>query len=88
MIPLGLYRTVKVNLKAYKDQIPQKKVKEEDDPAASEQDFFKKIKYVVTNPDKDTRIEDEDIVFVLARSDPGDPEKWDDYDQNNTDVVD
>ena len=46
----------------------------------------KNIKYVVTNPDKDTRLEKTDLVFVLARSDPGDPELWDDFDNKNQDV--
>ena len=46
------------------------------------------INYVVTNPDKDTRLEKTDLVFVLARSDPGDPEFWDDYNSKNQDVYD
>lgn len=40
------------------------------------------IKYVLTNPDRDTKLESSDKVFVLAKSDPGDPERWDDYDTN------
>lgn len=44
---------------------------------------MKPVKYVVTNPDKDTRLEPEDLVFVLAKQDPGDPETWDDYNENN-----
>lgn len=28
---------------------------------------MKPVKYVVTNPDKDTRLEPEDLVFVLAK---------------------
>jgi len=43
-------------------------------------EIFKTIKYVVTNPDKETRLEKEDLVFVLAKTDPGDPDKWDEYD--------
>lgn len=38
---------------------------------------------MVTNPDKDTRLEKDDLVFVLAKQDPGDPETWDDYTENN-----
>jgi len=38
---------------------------------------------VVTNPDKETRLRDTDLVFVLAKSDPGDPNTWDDYNENN-----
>jgi len=41
------------------------------------------VKYVVTNPDKDTRLAKDDLVFVLAKQDPGDPETWDDYNENN-----
>lgn len=52
------------------------------------EEFYKKIKYVVTNPDKDTRLEEEDLVFVLAKSDPGDPETWDDFNQNNKELID
>lgn len=44
---------------------------------------FKSVKYVVTNPDGDTRLEKDDLVFVLAKQDPGDPETWDDYNENN-----
>ena len=38
---------------------------------------------MVTNPDKETRLRDTDLVFVLAKSDPGDPNTWDDYNENN-----
>jgi hypothetical protein len=43
---------------------------------------------VVTNPDKDTRLEETDLVFVLAKQDPGDPELWDDYNENNKSMFD
>ena len=49
---------------------------------------MKQIKYVVSNPEKDTRLEKTDLVFVLARNDPGDPEQWDEYTQNNKDMFD
>ena len=95
MIPLGLYRTVRVNLKAYKDQSINNMKKQKQngqemgrDDQAENDEFNKKIKYVVTNPDKDTRLEEEDLVFVLAKSDPGDPETWDDYNQNNKELID
>ena len=82
MIPLGLYRTVKVNLKAYKDQqqLSFKSKNSEGDGVNElhQENTIKKIQYVVTNPDKDTRIEEEDLVFVLAKSEPGDPDTWDD----------
>ena len=38
---------------------------------------MKTFNYVVTNPERDTKLEKDDMVFVLARSDPGDPELWD-----------
>ena len=118
MIPLGLYRTTKVNLLAYNEQLngdrPLKKPSDmgnnenqmnpnqfnqkhfKDSNAGQNKEFasssnnnkfmiggleiFKTIKYVVTNPDKETRLEKEDLVFVLAKTDPGDPDKWDEYD--------
>ena len=89
MIPMGLYRTAEVNLKAFKEQlikglevgksIPADKVKEQ---------VMKEIKYVVTNPDKDVRLTATDLVFVLAKNDPGDPETWDDYNEKNKDMFD
>ena len=95
MIPLGLYRSTRVNLQAYKDLDNQKSAKKLrlNNPGA-DGDFddngkdFKKIKYVVTNPDKDTRLEETDLVFVLAKQDPGDPELWDDYNENNKSMFD
>lgn len=46
------------------------------------------IKYVVTNPHKDTKLQEDDLVFVLARHNPGDPDLWDDFDQRNNDMFD
>jgi len=51
-----------------------------------EKGIMKEIKYVVTNPSKDTKLEETDVVFVLAKQDPGDPERWDDY--NNKSMFD
>jgi len=42
------------------------------------------VKYVVTNPDKETRLEPTDFLFVLALMDPGDPEQWDIFNQTKT----
>lgn len=43
---------------------------------------------MVTNPDGDTtKLEKTDLVFVLARQDPGDPDHWDDY-NGNTNMFD
>ena len=39
------------------------------------------MRYVVTNPDKETKLKEDDIVFVLAKQEPGDPDKWDDFSQ-------
>ena len=91
MIPLGLYRTVKVNLKAFKgdssnSRARKTKVVNGEQPAPDYDEVHKWIHYVITNPDKDTRLEKSDLIFVLARSDPGDPETWDDYDNQNQDV--
>lgn len=87
MIPMGLYRTTEVNLKAYAERLPQglsnSGVKVMNGDKKNKQKEMKKIKYVVTNPDKETRLRDDDLVFVLAKSDPGDPNTWDDYNDNN-----
>ena len=40
----------------------------------------------MTNPDRDTRLNHDDLVFVLAKNDPGDPEKWDEYNENNKEM--
>lgn len=45
--------------------------------------IMKEIKYVVTNPDKGTMLEKTDLVFVLSKEEPGDPETWDDYNEKN-----
>lgn len=44
---------------------------------------YKDFNYVVTNPDGDTtKLEATDLVFVLAKHDPGDPDLWDEYKDN------
>ena len=81
MIPLGLYRTGTVNLNDYKPQdniqgmVLRKNIEEEGN--------WKTFNYVVTNPDRDTKLAETDRVFVLAKQDPGDPEHWDDYNGQN-----
>ena len=40
---------------------------------------YSTFKYVVTNPEKTTKLRDDDKIFVLAKNDPGNPENWDDY---------
>lgn len=87
LIPMGLFRTVEVNLMVYKEQLGKgfdtlktsDKVKDQ---------VMKEIKYVVTNPYKDTRLMKSDVVFVLAGQDPGDPEAWDNYNEKNKDLLD
>ena len=90
IIPLGLYRSVFVDLNAYKDSQNYTKFnktktqkaqdssllnnKGENRDIGGDESHIKEIKYVVTNPEKDTRLEKSDLVFVLARNDPGDPE--------------
>lgn len=64
MIPLGLYRTEQVNLS---------NLQKDKGPAGLEQkqkENMRKIKYVVTNPPRNDKVEPGDIVFVLAQKDP------------------
>lgn len=89
IIPMGLYRQSSVWLKAYKENQQKFKGKTPysgfDKKEASE---WSDIKYVVTNPDKDTKLRENDLIFVLAKNEPGDPETWDDYNENNKDMFD
>lgn len=89
MIPLGLYRTTEVNLKAYKEQLSKGLVFGKNYPSEKVKDsVMKEISYVVTNPNKETRLRKNDLVFVLAKHDPGNPETWDDYNENNKELFD
>ena len=87
IIPLGLYRQQNVNLTVIKDSIMQSKTtpKDMNDVKAN---IKRMIKYVVTNPDKETKLHEDDLVFVLARHYPGDPDLWDEFDQRNNDMFD
>jgi hypothetical protein len=78
MIPIGLYRTTSVNLGAYKNMENNQK---SSGTFVSEEKLMKQIKYVVTNPNKNTKLEENDLVFVLSKEEPGDPETWDDYNE-------
>lgn len=81
MIPIGLYRTTSVNLGAYKNIENNQK-----NPGmfgSEEKKAPTPIKYVVTNPNKNTKLEENDLVFVLSKEEPGDPETWDDYNEKN-----
>jgi hypothetical protein len=95
IIPIGLYRTVRVDLKAYNGNYKFRKTKGKSfldamSPETSLDDDkdFSTFKYVVTNPEKDTKLRDDDMVFVLAKVDPGDPENWDDFTINNKEMFD
>lgn len=49
------------------------------DKDGEKSDKRKAIKYVISNPDKDLRLKEKDVVFVLAQYDPKDPNvSWDD----------
>ena len=37
----------------------------------------------MTNPNKNTYLVENDLVFVLSKEEPGDPETWDDYNEKN-----
>jgi len=53
-----------------------------------EDGVFSTFKYVVTNPEKATKLRADDKIFVLAKNDPGNPEGWDDYTHQNKDMFD
>lgn len=47
--------------------------------------YMKEIKYVITNPDKDLKLKENDTVFVLAQNDPKDPNVyWEDQPKKST----
>ena len=47
--------------------------------------YMKEIKYVITNPDKDLKLMENDTVFVLAQNDPKDPNVyWEDQQRKST----
>jgi len=47
--------------------------------------YMKEIKYVITNPDKDLKLKENDTVFVLAQNDPKDPNVyWEDQPRKST----
>ena len=88
IIPVGLYRKVKVDLNAFKEKYKnQKKYKAgkgsvlDGLPQGNDEEdaVYSTFKYVVTNPEKTTKLRDDDKIFVLAKNDPGNPENWDDY---------
>lgn len=38
---------------------------------------------MITNPRKNIKLREDDLVFVLAQKDPSSPETWDDYNYFN-----
>mmetsp|Transcript_20173 Transcript_20173/g.14616 ORF Transcript_20173/g.14616 Transcript_20173/m.14616 type:complete len:98 (+) Transcript_20173:318-611(+) len=77
MVPLGLYRRTKVDFRAFKDAEEQRRK----NTKTGKQDTSgeKEIKYVVTNPPKNMRLRENDLVFVLSQQDPETLDTWDDY---------
>jgi hypothetical protein len=89
MIPMGLYRKTRVNLRAYKETPLNKGVDSSKSAQGEKKEpKWKEIKYVVTNPHRNTVLNADDLVFVLAKSDPGDPDTWDNYTEKNKDMFD
>jgi len=66
----------------FKEMAEKKKKAQKDKSKEAEKDnekYMKEIKYVITNPDKDLKLKENDTVFVLAQNDPKDPNVyWED----------
>ena len=66
----------------FKEMAEKKKKAQKDKSKETEKDnekYMKEIKYVITNPDKDLKLKENDTVFVLAQNDPKDPNVyWED----------
>ena len=66
----------------------KKKAQKDDKSKETEKDnekYMKEIKYVITNPDKDLKLKENDTVFVLAQNDPKDPNVyWEDQPRKST----
>ncbi len=66
----------------FKEMTEKKKKAQKDKSKETEKDnekYMKEIKYVITNPDKDLKLKENDTVFVLAQNDPKDPNVyWED----------
>lgn len=71
IIPLALYRTCKVNLNKYRGcsrtGIPAADSFGSPHYRYDEKGIMKEMRYVVTNPDKETKLKADDMVFVLAK---------------------
>ena len=58
------------------------------EPAQGDEKYYSTFKYVVTNPEKGTKLRANDKIFVLAKNDPGDPATWDDFTYQNKGMFD
>lgn len=84
MIPIGLYRKQKFDQEQFMKQEGQKGKKQQNKLKREEQEKVnpnqQDVSYVTTNPMKHTKVKIDDLVFVLAQSDPGAAsDTWDDY---------
>jgi hypothetical protein len=86
---------VRVDLRAYQNDYKFKKAKAKGmfdgmaaEPVSTNERDYSEFKYVVTNPEKDTKLREDDKVFVLSKNDPGDPEKWDEFNYANKEMFD
>lgn len=85
MIPIALYRRQMVNYDQFNEDDEKYKVGVGNNSkiGAATPEQLKEIKYVITNPQKSIKLRADDLVFVLAQSDPSSPETWDDYNYFN-----
>lgn len=85
MIPIGLYRRQLVNYDALNEEDDKNKVNVNvnNNKIGSPTESLKEIKYVITNPHKSIKLRADDLVFVLAQSDPSSVHTWDDYNYFN-----
>ena len=58
------------------------------EPGDDDNKNYSTFKYVVTNPEKGTKLRADDKIFVLAKSDPGDPTSWDEFTYQNKEMFD
>jgi hypothetical protein len=96
IIPIGLYRKVTVDLNSYKEsyKFTRNKIAKglldgmKPEGESNDDKDFSTFNYVVTNPEKDTKLRADDKIFILAINDPGNPDSWDEYNHENKDMFD
>ena len=70
IIPLGVYRTEMVSFSSLEEESNKRGRKTLNKTmklgGGFNEDDKKEIKYVITNPSKDFRLKDNDVIFVLA----------------------